>query len=131
MKSEEGNKATFSHWPRLDTLFATQARILLWRLLEAKTSKKAVLSARCLRSVFFMGSKGCFMSSLGNSKVPLWEIPGTFGKIPVTARNKPVKVRALRDMETCWAQGVNKGRLETINGRQMPDLILVQVHEEV
>ena len=25
MKSEEGNKATFSHWPRLDTLFATQA----------------------------------------------------------------------------------------------------------
>ena len=25
IKSEEGNKATFSHWPRLDTLFATQA----------------------------------------------------------------------------------------------------------
>ena len=24
MKSEEGNKATFSHWPRLDILFATQ-----------------------------------------------------------------------------------------------------------
>ena len=23
MKSEEGNKATFSHWPRFDTLFAT------------------------------------------------------------------------------------------------------------
>ena len=25
MKSEEGNKVAFSHWPRLDTLFATQA----------------------------------------------------------------------------------------------------------
>ena len=25
MKSEEGNQATFSHWSRLDTLFATQA----------------------------------------------------------------------------------------------------------
>ena len=24
MKSEEENKATFSHWPRLDTLFVTQ-----------------------------------------------------------------------------------------------------------
>ena len=43
IKSEEGNKATFSHWPRLDTLFATQAWISLWRLLEAKASKKAVL----------------------------------------------------------------------------------------
>ena len=25
MKYEEGNNATFSHYPRLDTLFATQA----------------------------------------------------------------------------------------------------------
>ena len=25
IKSEEGNKATLFHWPRLDTLFATQA----------------------------------------------------------------------------------------------------------
>ena len=25
IKSEEGNKVTFSHWPKLDTLFATQA----------------------------------------------------------------------------------------------------------
>ena len=41
MKSEEGNKAIFSHWPRLDTLFATQAQILLRCLPEAKASKKA------------------------------------------------------------------------------------------
>ena len=61
MKSEEGNKATFSHWPRLDTLFAPQA---LWHLLEAKASKKAVLRVRCLRSVSFIGSKGAFVSSL-------------------------------------------------------------------
>ena len=43
MKSEEGNKATFSHWPKLDTLLATQAWISLRRLPEAKASKKAVL----------------------------------------------------------------------------------------
>ena len=64
MKSEEGNKATFSHWPRLDTLFATQAWTSLRRLPEAKASKKAVLRVRCLRSVSFMGSKGAFVSSL-------------------------------------------------------------------
>ena len=60
IKSEEGNKATFSHWPRLDTLFATQAWISLRHLPEAKASKKAVLRVRCLRSV----SKGVFVSSL-------------------------------------------------------------------
>ena len=38
MKSEEGNKATFSHWIRLNTLFATEAWISLRRLLEAKAS---------------------------------------------------------------------------------------------
>ena len=63
-KREEGNKATFSHWPRLDTLFATQAWISLRRLPEAKASKKAVLRVRCLTSVSFMGSKGAFVSSL-------------------------------------------------------------------
>ena len=57
MKSEEGNKATFSHWPRLDTLFAAQAWISLRRLPEAKASKKAVLRVRCLRSMSFIGSK--------------------------------------------------------------------------
>ena len=33
-------------------------------LAEAKASKKAVLSARCLISVSFIGSKGAFVSSL-------------------------------------------------------------------
>ena len=77
MKSEEGNKATFSHWPRLDTLFATQAWISLQRLPEAKASKKAVLRVRCLRSVSFIGSNGAFVSY--NRKVPFRKIPGTFG----------------------------------------------------
>ena len=68
IKSEEGNKATFSHWPRLDTLFATQAWISLRRLPGAKASKKAVLRVRCLRSVSFIGSKGAFVSSLSTTE---------------------------------------------------------------
>ena len=84
MKSEEGNKATFSHWPRLDTLFATQAWISLRRLPEAKASKKAVLRVRCLRSVSFMGSNGPFGELVqDNRKVPLAQISGTFRTIPV------------------------------------------------
>ena len=68
IKSEEGNKATFSHWPRLDTLLATQAWIPLRRLPEAKASKKAVLEVRCSRFVSFIGSKGAFVSSLRTTK---------------------------------------------------------------
>ena len=81
MKSEEGNKATFSHWPRVDTSFATEAWISLRRLPEAKASKKAVLRVRCLR---FMSFIGCFCELIKhNRKVPFWKIPGTFGTIPV------------------------------------------------
>ena len=47
---DQGNKATFSHWPRLDTLVVTQAWISLRHLPEANASKKAVLRVRCLRS---------------------------------------------------------------------------------
>ena len=84
MKSEEGNKATFSHRPRLDTLFATQAWISLRCLPEAKASTKAVVRVRCLRSVSFIGSKGAFVSSLKiNKNVPFWKILGTFWTIPV------------------------------------------------
>ena len=77
MKSEEGNQATFSHWPRLDTLFATQAWISLRHLPEAK----AVLRVRFLRSVSFIGSKGAFVRF--QRKVPLGEVSGTFRTIPV------------------------------------------------
>ena len=80
MKSEEGNKATFSHWPRLDTLFATQAWILLRRLPEAKASKKAVLRVRCLRSVSFIGSKGAFVSSLRTERFHLGKFLELFGR---------------------------------------------------
>ena len=64
IKSKKGNNATFSLWPRLDTLFATQAWISLWSLLEAKASKKAVFRVRCLMSVSFIGSKSAFVNSL-------------------------------------------------------------------
>ena len=79
IKSEEGYKVTFSHWPKLDTLFATQAWILLWRLPEAKASKKAVLRVRCLRSLSFIGSKGVCVSSL-STKFPLEKVCGTLGQ---------------------------------------------------
>ena len=71
MKSKEGNKATFSHWPRLVTLFATQAWISLWCLPETKASMKAVLTVICLRSVSFIGSKGAFVSSLRTERFHL------------------------------------------------------------
>ena len=86
MESEEGNKATFSHWPRLDTLFATQAWISLRRLPEAKARKKAVLRVRCLKSVSFIGSKGAFVSSLRTERFHLgrflnfWDDPCETGE---------------------------------------------------
>ena len=81
MKSGEGNKETFSQWPRLDTLFATQAWILLRRLQETKASKKAVLRVRCLMSVCFICSKGAIVSSLRTTeKVPLGEISDLSGR---------------------------------------------------
>ena len=43
---------TFPHWPRLDTLFTTQAWISLRCLPEAKD-----LRERCLRSVSFIGQR--------------------------------------------------------------------------
>ena len=55
---------TFSHWSKLDTLFATQAWISLWHLPDAKASKKAVLGIRFLRSVSLIGLKGALMSML-------------------------------------------------------------------
>ena len=82
MKSEEGNKATFSHWPRFNTLFAIQAWFLPQHLPEAGASKKAVLRVRCLRSVSFRGSKGAFVSSLSTTErfqvgkfLELWNNP--------------------------------------------------------
>ena len=72
IKSEEGKRATFSHWPKLDTLFATQAWISLRHLPEAKAIKKAVLMVRCLKSVSFIGSKGAFVSSLSTREKFHW-----------------------------------------------------------
>ena len=69
IKSEEGNKATFFHWPRWDTLFATQSQISLQCLLEAKASKKAVVSVRCLRSVFLWAQKGACELIKNNRKL--------------------------------------------------------------
>ena len=81
MKSEEGNKETFSHWSRLDTLFATQAWNLLWRLPEAKRSR---FESEMFEVCVFHRLKGCFCELIENNrKVPLWKIPGTFWTIPV------------------------------------------------
>ena len=78
MKSEEGNKATFSHWPRLDTLFATQAWILLRRLPEANASS---FEREMFEVCVFHRLKGCFSEIIENNrKVPLGEISGTFGQ---------------------------------------------------
>ena len=55
-----------------------------------------------------------------NKKIPLWEIPGTFGKVPVKARKQPVQVIVLRNMEPRWVQGLNNGHPVTINSQQMP-----------
>ena len=121
MKSEEGNKATFSHWPRLDTLLVTQAWISLRRLPEAKASKKAVLKVRCLRSVSFHRLKGCFCELIENNrKDPLGEISGTFGAIRVETGEQPMKVLIMSNMLARWAQGVNNGSPVTINGGGAP-----------
>ena len=83
MKSEEGNKATFSHWPRLDTLFATQTWISLRCLLEAKASKKQ-FGSKMFEVCVSHTLKWCFCELIENNrKVPLRNIPGTFGTIPV------------------------------------------------
>ena len=78
MKSEEGNKATFS-------FVSNPGMESLRRLPEAKANKKGVLRVRCLRSVsFFHRLKGCFCELIEyNRKVPLRKIHGTFGTIPV------------------------------------------------
>ena len=126
MKSEEGNKATFSHWPRLDTLFATQAWISLRRLPEAKASKKAVLRVRCLMSVSFMGSNGAFVSSLRTTE------RFHLGKfLELLGRSKPMKVCIMCNMVGRWAQSVNDCSPVTINGRGAPVQVLVQVHEKI
>ena len=79
MKSEEGNKATFSHWPRLDTLFATQAWILLRHLPEASSFESKMFEV-CV----FHRLKGHFYELIENNrKVPFGKIPGTFWTIPV------------------------------------------------
>ena len=84
MKSEERNKATFSQWPRLDTLFATQVWILLRRLPEAKASKKSSFKSKMFEVCVFHRLKGCFCELIEyNRKVLFWKIPGTFGTIPV------------------------------------------------
>ena len=80
MKSEEGNKATFSHWPRLDTLFATQAWILLRRLPEAKVSFEGKMFEVCV----FHRLKRCFCELIENNrKVPLRKISRIFWTITV------------------------------------------------
>ena len=72
MKSDEGKRANFSHCPKLETLFVTQAWILLRPLPEAEAGNGAVLKVTCFRYVSFIGSKGDFEELVKkNWKVPI------------------------------------------------------------
>ena len=61
--------------------------------------------------------KGCYCELIENNrKVPLGEISGTFGAIPVETGEQPMKVLNMSNMLGRWAQGVNNGSPVTING---------------
>ena len=65
--------------------------------------------------------KGGFCELMKNNrKVPLREISGTFGTIPMETGEQPVKVCIVGDMVGRWAQSVNNGSPVTINGRGAP-----------
>ena len=89
MKSEEGKRATFFQWPKLDILFTTQAWISLWCLPEAKTSKNVV---RCLRPVSFIGAKGAYVNSLSITERFHFGKFLELGSIPVKGGEQPVEV---------------------------------------
>ena len=42
MKSDDGKSATFSHWPRLDTVFVTQACISLRALVGCQGLQEGI-----------------------------------------------------------------------------------------
>ena len=65
--------------------------------------------------------KGCFCELIvNNRKVPLGEISGTFGAIPVETGEQPMKVLIMSNMLARWAQGVNNGSPVAINGGGVP-----------
>ena len=62
--------------------------------------------------------KGSFGELIKNNrKVPLREISGTFGTIPMETGEQPIKVCIVCDMVGLWAQSVNIGSPVTINGQ--------------
>ena len=65
--------------------------------------------------------KGCFCERIENNrKVPLGEISGTFGAIPVETGEQPMKVLIMSNKLARWAQFVNNGSHVTINGGGAP-----------
>ena len=65
--------------------------------------------------------KGCFCELIENNrKVPLGDISGTFGVIPVETGEQPMKVLIMSNMLSRWAQGVINGSPVTINGGGAP-----------
>ena len=65
--------------------------------------------------------KGGFCELIENyRKVPLGEISGTFGAIPVETGEQPMKVLIMSNMLARWTQGVNNGSPVTINGGGAP-----------
>ena len=77
--------------------------------------------------------QGCFCELIENNrKVPLWEISGTFGAIPVETGEQPsMKVLIMSNMLARWAQGVNNGSPVTINGGGALVKVLIQIHEKI
>ena len=65
--------------------------------------------------------KGCFCELIQNNrKVPLGEISGTFGAVPMETGEQPMTVLIMSNMLARWAQGVNNGSPVTINGGGVP-----------
>ena len=68
--------------------------------METKASKESSLVCKIFEVCVFHGLKRVLRELIKNNrKVPLWEIPRTFGNIPMKVRKQPVKVRALRNMK--------------------------------
>ena len=90
-------------------------------LAGSQSLQESSFEGKMFEGCVFYRLKRCFCELIKDKrKVPLWKIPGTFGTIPVKARRQPVKVRALRNMEPGWAQGINNGCPVTINGQRVP-----------
>ena len=84
VNSEDGNKATFSHWPRLDTLFATSGMDFAAALAGGQSYQQSSFESKMFEVCVFHRLKRRVCELIENNrKVPFWKIPGTFWTILV------------------------------------------------